>query len=136
MDARHDTPEPNRFSISDLATEFDVTPRTLRWYEDEGLLSPGREGSRRVYFARDRTRLRLILRGKRIGFSLAEIREIIDMYDAEPGEVGQLRHLVRGIDEQRRRLVERREAIDRMLSELDDVQLRAQERLADLIGDA
>ncbi|NIW86644.1 MAG: MerR family transcriptional regulator, partial [Gammaproteobacteria bacterium] len=70
------------YSIGDLAREFDVTPRTIRFYEDQGLLSPARSGQNRVYTARDRTRLKLILRGKRLGFSLSEIRDILDLYDA------------------------------------------------------
>ena len=71
------------FSISDLAQEFDVTPRAIRFYEDQGLLAPRRDGQRRIYTPRDRTRLKLMLRGKRLGLSLSEIRELIDMY--EPG---------------------------------------------------
>ena len=79
------------YTISDLAKEFDVTTRTIRFYEDQNLISPLREGTRRLFRARDRTRLKLILRGKRLGFTLAEISEILDMYDAAPGEVRQLR---------------------------------------------
>ena len=82
------------FTISDLAKEFDVTTRTIRFYEDQNLIAPLREGTRRLFRARDRTRLKLILRGKRLGFTLAEISEIVDMYDAAPGEVGQLRLLI------------------------------------------
>ena len=73
------------FTISDLAREFEVTPRTIRHYEDEGLLSPRRQGQRRIYSPRDRVTLALILRGKRLGFSLAEAREIIELYDAPQG---------------------------------------------------
>lgn len=73
------------FSISDLCAEFGVTPRALRFYEDEGLIAPRREGLTRVYSHRDRARLAWILRGKRVGFSLAEIREMIDLYDAGDG---------------------------------------------------
>ncbi len=120
------------YSISDLAAEFDVTPRTLRWYESEGMLSPERRGTRRVYTGRDRTRLRLILRGKRIGFTLAEIREIIDMYDAEPGERGQLQLLVDRIAGRRRQLEQRRHDIERTLVELDGVEARAKQRLSEL----
>ncbi len=120
------------YSISDLSAEFDVTPRTLRWYESEGLLSPRRSGSRRIYDARDRTRLRLILRGKRIGFSLAEIGEIIDMYDAAMGERGQLELLLARIAERRGELEQRKADIDRTLAELDDVEGRARSRLSEL----
>lgn len=72
------------WSISELAREFDVTPRTLRYYEDHGILNPERVGTQRIYHARDRTRLKLALRGKRMGFTLADIRSLIDMYDG-PG---------------------------------------------------
>ena len=75
--------ERAEFSIGELATEFDVTPRAIRFYEDHGLLAPKREGQRRIYSHRDRTRLKLTLRGKRLGLTLSEIRELVDMY--EPG---------------------------------------------------
>ena len=77
------------YGIAELAREFGVTARTIRHYEDEGLIAPLRDGQRRVYRPRDRTRLRLILRGRRLGFALAEVREIVDLYDAAPGEIGQ-----------------------------------------------
>jgi DNA-binding transcriptional MerR regulator len=78
-------PDRDRFSISDLCTEFGVTSRALRFYEDEGLIAPERRGTTRVYSHRDRARLAWILRGKRVGFSLAEIREMIDLYDLGDG---------------------------------------------------
>jgi len=80
-------PRPDRdsFSISDLCAEFSVTPRALRFYEDEGLIGPERRGTTRIYSHRDRARLAWILRGKRVGFSLAEIREMIDLYDVGDG---------------------------------------------------
>lgn len=83
--------EHNRetFTISDLSDEFDVTPRALRFYEDEGLISPERHGMSRVYHKRDRARLAWILRGKRVGFSLADIREMIDLYDLGDGRTKQ-----------------------------------------------
>ena len=77
------------FTISDLSKEFDVTPRAIRFYEDQGLISPSRKGRRRIYKERDRIRLKLILRGKRLGFSLSEIKDIFDLYDSSPGEEGQ-----------------------------------------------
>ncbi len=80
------------FSITDLSAEFDVTPRALRFYEDEGLIAPERRGTTRIYSHRDRARLAWILRGKRVGFSLAEIREMIDLYD-----VGDGRHTQRAV---------------------------------------
>jgi DNA-binding transcriptional MerR regulator len=80
-------PRPDRdsFSISDLCAEFGVTPRALRFYEDEGLIGPERRGTQRIYSHRDRARLAWILRGKRVGFSLSEIREMIDLYDVGDG---------------------------------------------------
>lgn len=78
------------YSIGDLAAAFDITPRSIRFYEDEGLLSPERAGLTRIYSHRDRARLALICRGKRLGFSLAEIREFLDLYDREHGQVGQM----------------------------------------------
>ena len=123
------------YTISELAEEFDVTTRTIRFYEDEGLLSPHREGTRRIFHGRDRTRLRLILRGKRIGFSLADIREIIDMYDTAPGEAGQLRVLLERIAVHREELAARRSVIEGTLADLDNVERDAQRRLGELSGD-
>ena len=123
-----------RFSITDLSREFDVTTRTIRFYEDEGLLAPARRGQTRIYGARDRVRLRLILRGKRLGFSLSEIKEIFDLYDREPGEAGQLRHFLAKIEDRRRQLQQQREDIDVTLDELGTVEARCSERLAELEG--
>lgn len=121
-----------QFSIGDLAREFDVTTRTIRFYEAEGLISPVRRGQTRVFSQRDRTRLKLILRGKRLGFSLAEIREIVDMYDAPPGESGQLELLIAKIEERRARLLRQRDDIAVALRELDSVAARCEARLAAL----
>ncbi|MCW9034252.1 MAG: MerR family DNA-binding transcriptional regulator [Alphaproteobacteria bacterium] len=107
------------FSIADFASEFGVTTRTIRYYEDEGLISPSRKGQRRVYSARDRVRLKLIMRGKRLGFSLKEIREMVDMYDADTSEVAQLKLFLSKIKERRDALLSQREDIDSILSELD-----------------
>lgn len=117
------------FSIGQLAREFDVTTRTIRFYEDQGLLSPKRRGQTRLFDQRERTRLKLILRGKRLGFSLAEIREIVDMYDAPPGEAGQLQLLIDKIDDRRTRLQQQRADIAVALRELDSVSARCVERL-------
>ena len=129
-----DPSAPVTYSISDLAEEYGVTTRTIRFYESEGLLSPTRDGQRRIFSVRDRTRLKLILRGKRIGFSLAEIREIIDMYDAPPGESGQLRHLIDRIETQRLELEARRAVIDGTLRDLGAVERDARARLDQLGG--
>lgn len=120
------------FSISDLAREFDITPRTIRYYEAEGLISPRREGQRRIYTARDRVRLALVLRGKRLGFSLAEAKEIIDLYAAPQGEAGQLRTMLTKLDEKRRQLEDKRRDLEAAISNMDKYAARCRERLHDL----
>ncbi|MGH3355266.1 MAG: MerR family transcriptional regulator [Nocardioidaceae bacterium] len=117
------------WSITDLAAEFGVTLRTIRFYEDRGLISPERRGTTRVFHPRDRIRLALVLRGKRLGFSLDEIATIVDMYDAEPGEAGQLRYLLEQIDVRRSDLEQRRKDIDETLSDLAEVERRCHEDL-------
>ena len=91
------------WSIGELAAEFDTTLRTIRFYEDRGLLSPERAGTTRIFHDRDRVRLQLILRGKRLGFTLTEIAHVLDLYDEQPGERGQLEFLITDIDRRRRR---------------------------------
>ncbi len=122
------------YTISDLAKEFDVTTRTIRFYEDQNLISPLREGTRRLFRARDRTRLKLILRGKRLGFTLADISEIVDMYDAAPGEVGQLRLLISKINGRRAQLQQQMQDIEATLSDLLEVENRCRDRLSALGG--
>lgn len=117
-------PGPTTYSIRDLAREFDVTTRTIRFYEGEGLIRPARRGQTRLFSTRDRVRLKLILRGKRLGFSLGEIREIINLYDAEPGEYGQLRFFLGKIAERRAILEQQRADIDETLEELAEVERR------------
>jgi DNA-binding transcriptional MerR regulator len=117
------------WSIAELAEEFGVTLRTIRFYEDRGLISPERRGTNRVFHARDRIRLALVLRGKRLGFSLDEIATIVDMYDAEPGEAGQLRYLLGQIDVRRTELEQRRKDIEETLAELDEVERRCRQDL-------
>lgn len=107
------------WTISDLAREFDITPRTIRFYEDQGIVSPGRAGMQRVYSARDRTRLMLALRGKRLGLQLAQIRELIDMYESPTDTVPQLRHYLSVLATQREALVAQRRDIDETLAEID-----------------
>lgn len=106
------------YTITELAREFDLTPRAIRYYEDQGLIAPQRSGVQRVYSKRDRTRLLLTLRGKRLGLSLAEIRELIDMYDSAP-ESSQLARLVEVLAERRARLEQQREDIEAVLAEID-----------------
>jgi DNA-binding transcriptional MerR regulator len=122
------------YSVGELAGELGVTTRTLRFYEESGIVSPARtgSGSARLYDARDRARLVLALRGKRFGMSLAEIREIVDMYDAAPGEAGQIRRLLESLDRVRTDLEARRSEIERTLDEVDDVVRRCTARLAEL----
>jgi len=120
------------FSISDLAKEFDVTTRAIRFYEDEKLLMPGRVGRQRIYSARDRVRLKLILRGKRLGFSLSEVREIIDMYDLDSGEAGQLRYFLERISQRRKTLEQQRHDIELTLKELDLIESQCQGRLSSI----
>ena len=106
-----------------------MTHRALRHYEHLGLLSPERVGQRRVYHRRDRTRLALILRGRRLGFSLEQIATILDMYDDQPGEVGQLRYLLSQIGERRQDLEGRRRDIEESLRELDELERRCAQDL-------
>jgi DNA-binding transcriptional MerR regulator len=120
------------WTITEVAEEFDVTLRTIRFYEDRGLIAPERRGTARIFHARDRVRLALILRGKRLGFSLEQIAHIVDMYDAEPGEAGQLRYLLAQIEERRAELELRRRDIEETLVELDEVERRCHEDLARL----
>ncbi len=111
--------ELESWTIAQIADEFGVTHRTVRHYEDLGLLSPERRGLNRVYHRRDRTRLNLILRGKRLGFPLEEIRTIIDLYDAPRGRASQLEYVLGQIDERRTDLEQRRRDLDDALKELD-----------------
>ncbi len=120
------------FSISDLAREFDVTPRTIRYYESEGMLSPARKGQRRIYSLRDRVTLALILRGKRLGFSLAEAKEIIELYDAPQGEAGQLRVLLEKLADKRLELEAKRRDAETALTSMDEYAARCRERLRQL----
>jgi len=107
------------YTISELAREFEVTTRTIRFYEDQGILSPGREGSNRVFSNRDRVRLKLALRGKRLGFSLAEIRELFELYDVSRDEHRQLEEFLSRLNRRRARLEQQREDIEVMLNEID-----------------
>ena len=107
------------FTISELAREFGVTTRTIRFYEDQGLLSPKREGTNRIFSQRDRVRLKLALRGKRLGFSLAEIRELFELYDVSRDEHKQLEEFLGRLERRRAHLEQQREDIEIMLREID-----------------
>lgn len=120
------------YTITELTREFGVSTRTLRFYEDEGLLHPVRRGRTRLFRPSDRHILKQILRGKRLGFSIAEIHEIIQMYKEPPGESGQLRLLMKRVEEKRGDLRQKRRDIDDTLSELDGIEEACIERLAEL----
>lgn len=122
--------DPMTWTIAQMADDFDVTHRALRHYEHLGLLSPERDGQRRIYHRRERTRLALILRGRRLGFPLEEVATILDMYDDQPGEVGQLSYLLSQIDDRRADLERRRRDIEDSLRELDELEKRCNEDLA------
>ena len=115
---RHIEKERGEFSISELANEFDVTPRAIRFYEDHGLLAPERAGQRRIYSPRDRTRLKLTLRGKRLGLTLSEIRELIDMYEPGRDERPQLSRFLAVLQSHRASLLQQRTDIEAQLNEL------------------
>ena len=119
-------------SISELAQEFDITTRTIRFYEDKGLLQPKRNGPQRIYSRRDYVRLRLILRGKRLGLSLSEISDTIELYDTDQGELGQLDSFLQTIRERRVALKQKRADIDVILSELQRIERRCRARLKTL----
>lgn len=110
------------YTITELAREFNITTRTIRFYEDQGLLDPHREGRRRIYGNRDRTRLKLILRGKRLGFSLSETRELFDLFDTARGEEKQLRHFVKMLKERRAILRQQQRDIEAILHEIDSAE--------------
>lgn len=120
-------PLPGReitYSISELAQEFDVTPRTIRYYEDEGLITPAREGQTRIYSHKDKIRLKLTLRGKRLGFSLAEIRELFDLYDTDKTSRTQLHSMIQIIEARRHSLRQQLEDIQMVMAELEVAEQR------------
>jgi DNA-binding transcriptional MerR regulator len=120
------------YSITELTREFGVSTRTLRFYEDEGLIHPVRRGRTRLFRPSDRHLLKQILRGKRLGFSIAEIHEIVQMYNEPPGETGQLHLLMKRVEEKRADLRQKRRDIEETLTELDQVEEACIERLAEL----
>jgi len=120
---------PSEFSIGDLAREFDLTTRTIRYYEDKQLLQPMRRGQQRIYSRADRTRLKLILRGKRLGWNLDEIFEVIQLYNSPDGEKRQLELMLSKISNSRTTLLDQREDIKIALEELDEIETRCQRQL-------
>jgi len=121
--------ERTEFSIGELAREFDITPRAIRFYEAEGLIAPRRDGQRRIYTPRDRTRLKLTLRGKRLGLTLAEIRELIDMYEPGRDDRPQLERFREVLETHRRSLLQQRADIEAQLGEIQTFEKRVHQQL-------
>jgi DNA-binding transcriptional MerR regulator len=121
------------FTIAELADEFDVTPRAIRFYEDVGLLEPGRAGRNRVYSQRDRTRLKLTLRGKRLGLALSEILQLVRMYDSEADTAPQLNAFLEVLQAHRAQLEQQLEDIRVMLGEIGQHEQRCKRLLANLV---
>lgn len=120
-----------KYTISELAREFALTTRAIRFYEDEGMLAPERRGRSRVYGDRERVRLKLIQRGKRLGFSLSEIRELLDLYAVRRNERAQLAIFIEMLGQRRARLLQQKDDIDAVLDEIDAVTRECRQRLKD-----
>lgn len=139
MNARAEIDKEGRvsFSITELAEEFGVTSRTIRFYEDKGLVNPAREGTTRIFSRKDRGRLKIILRGRRLGFSLQDIKKMLDMYSPENGSTGQLTFTLNKCEEQLEKLIAQRADINEAISELEDGISQLKEHLAsgDLTAD-
>jgi Predicted transcriptional regulators len=118
------------YSVTELARDLDITPRTIRFYEDQGLVAPQRAGATRVYTHRDRARMILILRGKRLGFSIKEIKEFLDLYVVDVTQIEQMQLLLTKVRERSRQLEEQRRALDQTLRELKDIEKLTVEALA------
>ena len=119
------------YSISELAKEFDITTRSIRFYEDQGLLTPLRQGQTRIYSRRDRVRLKLILRGKRLGFSLSETGQLFELYDADKSSVTQLSTMLKLIEHKKAELHQQMDDIKVVLMELVTVEKRCRETLVE-----
>ena len=117
-------------TVTELAAELGVTPRAIRFYEDKGLLEPGRVGAPRVYTARERARMLLILRGKRLGFSLAEIKDFLDLYAVDPRHLEQKRALLVGVRKRIDELEEMRVSVERTLAELRSVETQVSREIS------
>lgn len=118
------------YTITELAQEFDVTPRAIRFYEDMGLIAPARSGRNRVYALRDRTRLKLTLRGKRLGLSLQEIKQLVDMYESPSDTAPQLEAFLEVLAAHRRQLEQQREDLEVTLAEIAQHEERCRALLA------
>ena len=126
---RSKSARPRVYSINELSTLCDVTPRTLRHYEDMGLLNPERQGAKRLYHERDRVRLQLILRGRRLGFGLKDIQDMLDLYDADPTEVTQLKDVIRRGDAKLLELQTQVEALQAIITEIKELRSVMKNRL-------
>ncbi|MBT1449723.1 MerR family DNA-binding transcriptional regulator [Glaciecola sp. XM2] len=120
------------YSIGELSKYFDITARSIRFYEEQNLLEPVRNGQTRIYHAKDKVRLKLILRGKRLGFSLAEIRTLFELYDVNPNSAAQLQTMLQLTEQKRAVLEQQLNDIQMLMNELDDVEARCKEELNDL----
>ncbi len=120
------------YTITELTREFGISTRTLRFYEDEGLIHPVRRGRTRLFRPSDRHLVRQIIRGRRLGFSINEIREIIQIYREPPGEIGQLKLMLSRIEEKREELRQKRRDLEETIGELDRAEEVCVERLAEL----
>lgn len=118
------------YSIGELSKEFDITPRSIRFYEEQGLLSPDRNGTTRVYEKKDHVRLKLILRGKRLGFSLSEVKTLFDLYDDSKNSIAQLEAMLSMTKEKRAIMMQQMEDIRLLMNELDEVETRCRDELA------
>jgi DNA-binding transcriptional MerR regulator len=121
-----------KYSISELSKEFDITTRSIRFYEDQGLISPNRKGQTRIYNQRDRVRLKLILRGKRLGFSLAETGRLFELYDVDKTSSKQLNSIMQLINDKKNDLKQKLEDVNAVLIELDDLKDNCQKTLTAL----
>lgn len=121
------------YGIGELAKEFDITTRSIRFYEDQGLLAPKRRGQTRVYYQKDRVRLKLILRGKRLGFTLAETKTLFDMYDRDGSSANQLHIMLQLIEDKKNTLHQQLDDIQVVLHELKAVEAGCRKELADKI---
>ena len=117
------------YTITQLAEDLGITPRAIRFYEQKGLISPSRAGATRVYTRREHARMQLILRGKRLGFSLREIGDFLDLYDADPTQREQMRQLVKAVSHRIGELRQQRLALDETLSELEEIERQAVDML-------
>ncbi|RUO32073.1 MerR family transcriptional regulator [Aliidiomarina sedimenti] len=135
MSITNKTTTPARtFSIGELAREFDITTRSIRFYEDQGLLAPSRQGQTRIYGVKDKVRLKLILRGKRLGFTLAETRRLFELYDRDQSSENQLATMLELIDDKKLTLQQQLEDINVLLHELKTVEQRCRAELNSMQG--